>query len=251
MIFDADVHITDRAGGNNMSIGALISQMDRYGVDKALCWPMVSYTGEVADDNRAIAVGMKNHPDRIIGFGGLNPMRGLNQAKDELKKCINDYGLRGVKLNGARDGYYVDSEELAMPLIEEIVGNGLLLSLHCGINDPAKAHPWRIGNIAERFPEATVLMIHMGGAGAYPALHDSAFAIAKKHENIHLVGSEADPRAIVRAISDVGADRVLYGSDTPFVPMKYGLALYKTLLEEFTEADAEKVMGNNMAKLLR
>ena len=73
MYIDADCHISSRAPLDGISVDELVRQLDAAGVDKAVCWPMVSYTREMATDNRAIYEGAKLHPDRLIPFGGVNP----------------------------------------------------------------------------------------------------------------------------------------------------------------------------------
>ena len=250
MVIDADTHVTDRKGGINTSADRLLAELDRFGIDRAVCWPMVSYEREVADDNRTIAAAAKSHPDRIIGFGGLNPMKGLQVAKDELMRCADQYGMKGIKFNGARDGYCIDSKELALPLIEEVVSRHMILAFHSGMNDPASTHPWRIANIAKALPQATIIMVHMGGVGMSPALHQEAIQVAQEHPRVYLAASEASPVWIEKAIRALGAERVFFASDAPFVPMKYGWAMFQALLEDFSERERRLVMGDAAAKVL-
>ena len=157
--------------------------------------------------------------------------------------------MKGFKLNGARDEYYIDDKELSYPLIEEISKRGLVLALHSGSNDPARTHPWRVGNIARSFPETKILMIHMGGVGI-PGLYDSAITISEQFSNVYLVGTEADPKAIISAIQKLGAERVCYGSDTPFSIMNLAKTVFQTLLQEFSEKEQKLVMGENLLRIL-
>jgi predicted TIM-barrel fold metal-dependent hydrolase len=248
-IIDADTHISATAGPGVITIAELVEQMDRNGVERAVAWPMVSYTRQVQDDNRAIAKGMRKHPGRVIGFGGINPMLGVGDAMDELRRCIEEYGFKGFKLNGARDGYYIDDPSLAMPIFEEIAKAGLVVAIHCGINDPVHSHPWLIGRIAAALPELTIIMVHMGGAGS-PGLYDAAIKIAMEYPNIAVAPSEADPKAIIRAIEELGPERVLYASDTPFSIMKVSLAVFMAILEDYPEDVRHRIMGGNAARLL-
>lgn len=84
IIVDGDTHVSANPGNGSIGIEDLINLLDENGVGMAICWPMVSYTRQVSDDNLAIAEGMGKHSKRIVGFGGLNPRLGLNEAKDEL-----------------------------------------------------------------------------------------------------------------------------------------------------------------------
>ena len=249
MYIDADCHISSRAPAQGVSIDGLLVQLDAAGVDKAVCWPMVSYTREMATDNRVIYEGAKLHPDRIIPFGGVNPLLGVELAKDELKRCIESYGMRGVKLNGARDGYSIDDPALSLPLIDMIAAAGLVLAFHVGANDFEKTHPYRVAKISERHPDLPIMIVHMGGA-AHPDLHDAVIDLAARYPNWYLVDSETDYRKELKALKELGPTRVCYGSDTPFCPMRYEWALRQVVLADLTPADRALVLGGNMARLL-
>ena len=249
MYIDADTHISSRAPAQGISIEDLVRQLDAVGVDKAIAWPMVSYTKEMASDNKVIYDGVKAYPERIIPFGGVNPMLGADIALDELKRCIGEYGVKGVKLNGARDGYYVDDPVLSLPLIDVIAEAGLVLSFHCGANDFEKTHPFRIAKISERHPDLKIMVIHMGGAGM-PAIHDAVIELAAQYPNWFLVDSEADYRKELKAIESLGPSRILYGSDTPFCPMRYEWGIRQVVLQDLSEEQRNLVLGGNTARML-
>jgi hypothetical protein len=249
MYIDADCHISSRAPSQGISVDELLRHLDAAGVDKAVAWPMVSYVREMATDNRAIYEGVRQHPDRLIPFGGVNPLLGLEAAQEELVRCIEVYGMRGVKLNGARDGYYIDDPRLSLPLIDTIADAGLVLAFHVGANDFEKTHPYRVAKISERHPDLPIMIVHMGGA-AHPDIHDAVIDLAATHPNWYLIDSETDYRQELKALQVLGATRVCYGSDTPFCPMRYEWALRQVVLADLSPADRALVLGGNMARLL-
>lgn len=249
MIIDADCHISARATCPEIGVDELLRRMDALGVDKAICWPHVSYLRDLADDNRAIYQGARAHPDRIILFGGVNPRLGLTVTLDELHRCIEEYGVRGVKLNGARDGYPIDDPVLALPLVEAIEHAGLVLAVHCGPPDVEKTHPHRLANLARLFPALPMLIVHMGGSGA-PDVNGAVVAEARRHPNWLLVDSEADYRQVQRAIQSLGAERVCYGSDSPFCEMRYEWGIRQVVYQDLSAAQRDAVMGANIAGLL-
>ena len=77
MIIDADCHISSRKF-NALAITAaeLVAQMDRAGVDKALVWLKPPYNKKIEPENRAVHEAVRAHPDRLIGFGWVNPRLG-------------------------------------------------------------------------------------------------------------------------------------------------------------------------------
>lgn len=248
MIIDADCHISAHAPEHGISVDALLRQLDALGIDRAVCWPMVSYTREIAADNRVIYEGYKAHPDRIIPFGGVNPRLGLNQARDELKRYIEEYGFKGVKLNGARDAYYIDDPQLSLPLVQMTAEAGIVLAFHCGVNDFEKTHPFRIAKLSDLFPDLPIMVVHLGGSGQ-PTMHDAAIELAGRYPTWYLIDSEADYRKVLVAIDRLGAERVCYGSDTPFCPTRFEYGMRQVWYQDLSEDDKAKVMGGNMAKV--
>ena len=248
MFIDSDCHVSSRAHGPGISSDELIRQLDLAGVDRAVCWPMVSYTREIAADNAAIYEAAKAHPDRVIGFCGVNPLLGMQQALEELERCIEVYGVKGVKLNGARDGYYIDDPKLSLPLIDRVAESGIALAFHCGANDYEKTHPFRIAKVSEMYPDLPILVVHMGGSGQ-PDLCDAVIEFAARYPSWYLIDSEADYRKVHKAVNALGPDRVCYGSDTPFCPMRYEWAIRQAIYQDLDEKARALILGGNAARL--
>jgi uncharacterized protein len=79
-----------------------------------------------------------------------------------VKRCIEEYGFYGVKLNGAQNNYIIDSDDLAMPVIEEIAKLGKPIAFHIGPDEYENTHPLRAARVAGLYPEIPIIMIHMG-----------------------------------------------------------------------------------------
>ena len=247
MIIDADCHVSSREPAG--SIDELLRQMDQLGIDKAICWPKFLFPNDMEADNKAIGEGARKHPDRIIPFAGINPKLGTKRGLEELDRCINEYGIRGVKLNGVRDRYFIDDKSLSYPVVEQLDKQDLVFATHCGSDDFEKTHPYRIAKISDNFPNLQVLLIHFGGSGR-PDIHEAAIEFAQKQPKWHLVDSEADYRKILRALEVLGANRISYGSDSPFCPMRYEWGLRQVIYQDLSSADKKKVFGGNIKIML-
>jgi len=250
MIVDADVHLSPLREGNRISVEELLRRMDRAGVARALTWLQPAYFRDVEAGNRYIYECMRGYPERITGFGWVDPHFGLEKSLDEVKRCSEEYGFAGVKLNGAQNEFPIDDEQVCLPLIEAILDAGKLLAFHIGADSFENTHPFRLAKIARRFPEATILAVHMGGA-AVPDLSRAMLEFAQECPNIYLIGSAVSPPAVLRAIQKLGAERVLFGSDTPFQLMHVEVAKYRALLEDLPAETADLVMGGNAARLFQ
>ncbi|MBZ0297912.1 MAG: amidohydrolase, partial [Anaerolineae bacterium] len=89
MIIDADVHISPTGEDENaVTTEQLLENMDRNGIDKALVWLRPPYMREIADSNRYVYEATQRYPDRLLGFGWVDPHLGIEPMKDEIKRCI-------------------------------------------------------------------------------------------------------------------------------------------------------------------
>jgi predicted TIM-barrel fold metal-dependent hydrolase len=252
MIVDADTHISPTPqGGNSLTIDELLRFMDRAGVDKALTWLQPPYLrDETSAGNAYVHQAMRTHPDRILGFGWLDPHLGLDWIETEIRRGVEDYGFFGFKLNGAQNGFVIDDPKLVLPVVEAVARTGKVLAFHVGADAPENTHPTRLGSIARRYPDLRLIMVHMGGA-AYPDLSRTAIEVASEYLNITIVGSAIGPIPILDAIRTLGTDRLCFGSDTPFELMHVELAKYRALLDGETSTDEQTdILAGNLLRLL-
>jgi predicted TIM-barrel fold metal-dependent hydrolase len=249
MIIDADCHISPFTEG--IQVDALLFRMDRAGVHKAITWLQPVYFRDVEQGNAYVNEAARLHPDRVIPFGWVDPHQGYAASMATIRRCIDEYGFPGVKLNGAQNEFFIDDERISIPLIEEITRAGKLLAFHIGTDAYENTHPYRLGKIAKRFPDTCILAVHMGGVASRD-LTNAMIEIAAEYQNIILIGSSVKSKPILTAIKTLGAPRVCFGSDTPFEIMHVEVARYHALLDgEVDENEKELVMGKNVENLVK
>lgn len=246
-IIDADTHISPTGGA--FALEEHMARMGRSGVDKTLTWLKPDYEGTgIEDHNAYVHQAMVRYPDQILGFGWADPTVGVDHAKRMVKVCADEYGMYGVKLNGAQNNYYIDDPVLALPVAEEIAKTGKLLAFHIGPDAYERTHPLRARKVAQMFPEMDILMVHMGMTNR--DMNDAVIEVARECPNLYLVASATAPNAVLKALRTLGADRVCFGSDAPFQMQHVVLATYRALLDgEVSEDEADQFMGGNIARL--
>ena len=252
MIIDADVHISPTPqGGNSISAEVLIDRMDEAAVDKAIVWVQPPYVRDWLDESqRYIYESSKRFPGRFLSFGWVDPNLGFERGKETAKRCVEEYGCLGVKLNGAQNTFYIDDPDVSIPLVEEIAKYTNVIALHCGADVGDFTHPYRVGRLARQFPELQFLMVHMGGASFADFSH-AAIEETAACPNISIVGSAIRTIPLINAIRILGSERIAFGSDTPFELMWLEILKYKAILEkDFSETDAQRILGGNIATLL-
>jgi len=174
--------------------------------------------GDAENPNIETAAFVRAHPDKLIGFMSLHPF--AVDALEELERGRTDLGLRGIKL-GANYQIFDPFEPRALAIYREAERHGLPILFHIGTSPvrmaPIRyAHPLVVDEIAQRYPDLTIIMAHMG----HPWTADTV-VVVRKHPNVYtdISGLFYRPftqwEALIRATEWNILDKVLLASDFP------------------------------------
>lgn len=200
-----------------------------------------------------IAAGMVFHPDNqyvrevvetVEGAWGLvwaNPHReGFLQEALEL---LEHPKFLGVKLHPLLDAYHPDDPRVH-PLVDALIERDMPALIHCG--HPIFTLPWSIEELAVRFPEAKLILGHMGHGNVIYI--NGSIDVAERNPNVYLETSGMPMHTkIAEAVRRVGADRVLFGSDAPF--HEIGVEVRKVQVSGLSSELVGRVLEKNARKL--
>jgi uncharacterized protein len=244
--------------------------MDKAGVDRAVVFPFPSVWTLPSHENYYntndyIADSQKKYPDRMIGFACINPLlvgnreMGMpNMARQELRRCVLDLGLRGVKLHPENHCYAVDMLCAGGGLswfMETIVE----LQREVGIKIPVLAHgmttlgaqPDQFAHLANDYPEVNIVIAH--GAG-FQNLYFAGLGQAKKCPNLYYDTAmlTVDDAYLLGVVNQVGINKIIFGSDhfSRAHTNLYGNFFYVLERAFPDKSDLEQVLGGNLARLL-
>ncbi len=234
---DAHNHIGVRHGASQTG-SELVAKLDAAGVDKAVIFPFVEGTV----DNGVIVEAMTTHPDRLIPFCNVNPWD-ENRAIEELRHCVEDLGFKGVKLHPTIQGYRLGDHGLVDPIFAAARDLGIVVTSH-GASDLWN-NPAEFAEMARTFPTVPLLMVHMGMFWST----DHAIEAAHANKNLYLDTSRAPLAEIALAVKRVGPEKVIWGTDSPFVD--YVGEFQKMTRVTDDRAGYELIVGGNIARLLR
>ena len=238
MIIDAHCHLGSKHG-HEVTVEALLSDLDRAGVDKAVVFGRIANFREEFND--FIAECVATHPDRLIGFAVVNPRR--ENGAEELRRAVTDLGMKGLKLHPTWHSYHIDDHELMDPIFRTCDQFGIPVLIH-GVMDSHFLFPHQFGVIAARYPGLTIVWEHMGEFQNV----DLAMRIAGSHANIHFGTSMTFTSTITRAYGVVGAERILMGTDWPFQDQRAEICKVKVAVED--EEAQRRILGENAVRLL-
>jgi hypothetical protein len=224
----------------------MIEVMDECGVDSAVTAPMIALEGGVREGNEIAADAILKFPGRFFGFCTINPNFPEEEIREELQHCFQNEGFRGIKIHPTTHDYAAYRPGY-IPVWEFAHERELPILIHTWGTDP-KCRPALFDPIAEQYPRARLILGH---SGAMPLGIDEAIEVARKRPNVYL---DLTKSIICRGmleymVNEVGPDRILYGSDLPFIcgTGQLGRAAAARLSLE----EKRKILGLNAQQLFR
>jgi len=238
MIIDGHCHLGPLVGCNLQVFSGedLIKEMEEDGIDMT-----IAYSDPAFPDNEYVAKAMKKFPSKIIGFALINPYQ--KKPVDQLKRAIEVLGLRGMKLHPFVHGYALSTHAYVDPLFKVCVDADLPIIAHGG--DDLLTHPYEFDEMARTFPEAKLIMAHMG----FMFTCDQARKVAKRRENVYVDTAAVSPADITLAVEISGANKIVMGSDNPWFSPKLEVEKIKMAVPDASKR--ELVLGENYRKLLK
>ncbi len=214
---------------------SMVRQMDRVGVSSICCAHQAVLSAEVVHGNDEVLRAMGDHPTRVRGYASVYP-RTPDTGIDEARRCL-DAGMIGIKMHNVNTIGY-DSPLYAS--IWELADDGEL---------PVLLHTWgdmdRYEAVFEDYPNARVLLAHSGCVRP-----DLYVRIALDYPNVWLetAFSVAKYGLIEYFVRSVGADRIVFGSDMPW--MAQGQQIGRIAFAEIAEEDKRAILVDNPATIL-
>lgn len=242
----------------------LRASMDRANIDFSVILPVATRPGQAETINRvAIETNGRHRETGLISFGGIHPDNGDYR---QILRSLAGNGIRGIKLHPVYQ--QTDFDDIRyMRIIDCACENGLIVVTHAGydISFPggSQAVPERILAVLDTVKPDKLVLAHMGGwrcwdeveqhlAGA-PVWLDTSFTVTpiRAAEDTCRTPEECrtlPPEQFCRIIRRHGADRILFGSDSPWSDQEEAVGL---LMESgFTPEECTAILGGNAEKLL-
>lgn len=221
---------------------SMIRVMDRCGVAMAVVSSCLALQGDTAHGNRLTAAAVDAHPGRIAGYIAINPWQ---DAERELAKWADDPRFVGIKIHP--DGHeYSMAAGRYRPVWDFAQERGCPVLVHTWVNSPYNSED-QIEAVAVRYPAAPILAGHaLGRAWGF----DSAIEIALRNPTVvlEICGSYNHRVYLERMVAAVGADRVAFGSDFPFMDIRPSLG--RLAFAALSDQERALVAGGTIDRLL-
>ena len=228
------------------SRAGLLRSMEENRIDLAVNLPLVN-TPRNARGVLAWAQ-MENHgPIRMLA--SLHPED--PDWKEHLER-ICDMGFPGLKLHPEYQ-LFTFEEERFFPFWEACEEKGLFILTHAGFDicfpPPFKTDPERLAKFHRRFPALKLVLAHLGGMKMWDDVEKYLAGLPVYLDTAMIDENWISPEQMTRIIRKHGADRILFGSDSPWKGQDQCLRFIRSL--EITEKEKAAILGENAAGLLQ
>jgi len=246
------------------TLNGLLNSMEKSGVDISVVLPVATAPRQVVKINDfAAQINEKFSAQGIIYFAAMHP--DFEDFRAELSR-VKSLGLKGIKIHPIYQGENLDGKKF-LQILYRAAELDLIVVTHAGLDigfpSVVQCSPQMARNVIKEIGDFKFILAHMGGwknwdevltelAGTNIFL-DTAFSTGKiparsdfvwKAEDLNLLGVEE----FMKLVKTFGAEKILFGTDSPWSPQKESIDFIKNL--PLTEVEKNKILGDNAEKLL-
>lgn len=219
----------------------LLRWADKAGIERMMVTDLTALLYDMKEGNALMRKAAAEAPDRILPYFTISSPYFGQDLLDELDRHVTDYGFRGLKIYSVPPLYKMTSEAM-VPVLEKAAALRIPVLAHSNAQECAWA--------SQRVPDLILINAHMGCCPEAHGDWHASVEMAQRCPNVYLdtTSSSFDNGMIEHAVEQVGADRILYGSDMPILnPI---LQVAKVRESSLAEEDKAKILGGNIERLL-
>lgn len=247
-IIDAHTHIVD---GSHYTVSHcpiinsdehnLIRKMDLLGIDKIMIssWEGLATSGISANETDLHA--KEKYEDRIEVYAMCNP-----HYQKDLDAVVDIYHEK-FRFIGLKPYYSFNQYDLLGDKYDKWFEYGnknkLIMLVHSGLQGIAE----KVDVLSQKYPDMAFLLAHSGSS--YWAAREN-IAVAKKRDNVFLeiTYTSLTNGIIEYMVEEVGADKVIFGTDMPMRDPAPQLAW--VCYARISMEDKKKILAGNISKLI-
>lgn len=248
IVWDMHGHLNSPGDTPQEKINNLLKFADRMRIERVIVfmgypWIYDPSPEEVRRQNDQVLQAIEHSHGRALGFVYLNP-KYTEESLDELDRCVRDGPMVGVKLWVAvrcREKYLDPivrrAANLKAPVLQhtwyKITGNL-----------PGESTAADLAALAVRHPTASFVAAHAGGDW------ELGIREIRSATNVtaEICGGDPTTGFVEMAVRELGAERVMYGSD--FAGRSFASQLAKVLGADVSEKAKRLILAGNIKRML-
>lgn len=229
---------------SNGTLDGLKANMEKFGVALSVVQPVITKASQLKTLNEWAASICS---DNIISFGGIYPHTEDYKADIDF---VCSLGLKGIKFHVEYQGFVLDDPKM-LKIYDYAFEKGLIILHHAGFDPafppPFRSSPKQFANVAKEMRGGVLVAAHLGGQKQWDEVEEYIVG-----SNIYLdtsMGSKYyTAEQLLRIVKNHGADKILFGSDSPWSRADEEIAAIRAL--PISDGDKEKILCLNAKRLL-
>ena len=248
----------------NGTLHGLKKSMDEAQVNLSVILPVATNPRQVEKINSSsAALNEKFFGEGIFSFGCIHPDYANYRA--ELSR-VKNFGLKGIKIHPVYQDTNLDDVKF-LRIFDRAAELDLIVVTHAGLDigfpSVIRCSPQMAKKVVDELGEFKFVLAHMGGwknwsdvlkiLGGKKIFIDTAFSTEKIIPRKDFHWDEDDLKLLdgvqfMKFVEIFGAEKILFGTDSPWTAQKISLNFIKNL--PLAEDDKNKILGLNAKKLL-
>lgn len=252
-IWDLHCHLpSPRVGGGSLveQMGRMLEIAERVGIEKICVFLRTGGQGPNSDGQ--ILDALERYRGRAFGFVWCN-LPQVQQSIDKLNRWVGDGPMVGLKLGG---GSGICSKPEYDPVFQRAVDLQAVIYQHTWIklggdpprpgggNLPHESMPKDLVQVAARYPDYPFICGHTGG--------DWELGIRtvrdQRNVSVELGGGYPTRGMVEMAVRELGAERIIYGSDV--TGRSFSSQLGKVHGAEISDAEKQLIFSQNVRRIM-
>jgi predicted TIM-barrel fold metal-dependent hydrolase len=249
VVWDHHCHLAGVAGETpEARMAKLLEYADRMRIDRLVLfmgWPFSPDPAphEMRRQNDQVLEAIRRWPERALAYAYVNPKH-VQASLDEMNRLIAGGPMVGIKLWIAERCH----ARALDPIVHLATKFRAVIYQHTwlktGGNLPGESTPEDLVELARRHPQATFICGHAGGNWE----HGIRTIRAVKHICLEIAGGDPMAGLVEMAVRELGAERVIYGSDV--AGRSFASQLAKVLGADIPRDAKQQILAGNLRRLL-
>lgn len=227
----------------------LLEVADRHAIQR-LClffsstWAKTPTPDELRADNDYVLQAMSHWSDRVSGFCYVSGEH-VEASLSEIERCVERGPMVGIKLWIAARAHEVAIDNIVRRASEL---NAVIFQhtwfKQDGTQNPGESTPLDLVALAARHPETHFICGHAGGQW------ELGIRAVRNSPNISIELAGSDPTAgfTEMAVRELGAARIIFGSDS--AGRSFASQLAKVLGAAISDSDKRQIVWDNLSRLI-
>jgi len=226
------------------SARGMIVTMDRLGIGRVIVSAHAAIGPDYALGNELADQATVYYPGRLFAYVGVNPNYPSEEMRAELEKHLSKPGFVGIKMHPDVHRYRANGEGYRVAW-EAAHERGLPILSHTWHGSSFSA-PGMFRDLARDYSGAKIILGHSGGSTEG---HAESAKVAGECANVYLdiCGSQHFYGSLERVVANVGAERILFGTDLPFLDPRGQLG--RVLFSTISDDDKRLILGLNSLRV--